>query len=153
MMEDEIDPLDAYMQTIDKTLQKEKTTRAANGEKGIATAREPLEELEESHSMVEPIADDAELAGIDLLNAEELIALAQKKVKKKDLTSVDHAAVQYEPFRKNFYVETSQIAKMTDEQIKAYRFELDNIKIRVSEWVGPYLYPYSCSYSFVNELF
>lgn len=33
-------------------------------------------------------------------------------------------------FRKNFYSETSEIAKMTDEDVKEYRKSMDNMKIR-----------------------
>lgn len=45
--------------------------------------------------------------------------LANKQ--KKDLTKVDHAGVDYEPFRKAFYVEVPEIARMTTEEVKKYR--------------------------------
>lgn len=34
---------------------------------------------------------------------------------KKLLKAIDHTTVEYQPFRKNFYVEVPEIAKMTSE--------------------------------------
>lgn len=56
--------------------------------------------------------------------------LAQRRVKKKDLGQVDHATISYRPFRKNFYVESPEISRMSEEEVRAYRAELDGIKIR-----------------------
>lgn len=40
---------------------------------------------------------------------------------KKELAKVDHTSVQYTPFRKNFYVEVPEIAKMSPEEVEAYK--------------------------------
>lgn len=45
--------------------------------------------------------------------------LANKQ--KKDLAKVDHAGVDYEPFRKAFYVEVPEIARMAPEEVKKYK--------------------------------
>lgn len=34
---------------------------------------------------------------------------------------IDHTAVEYVPFRKDFYVEVPEIANMTKEEVDAYR--------------------------------
>jgi hypothetical protein len=34
---------------------------------------------------------------------------------------VDHSNMQYTPFRKNFYVEVPEIARMTSEEVDAYK--------------------------------
>lgn len=57
--------------------------------------------------------------------------LAQRKVKKKDLLSVDHSQVKYDSFRKNFYTETTELKKMTDKEAKELRSSLDIVKIKV----------------------
>ncbi len=64
------------------------------------------------------------------LNPEDILALAAKKAKKKELASVDHSRVKYEPFRKEFYIPPPDIAAMTDEEAELLRLELDSIKIR-----------------------
>jgi ATP-dependent RNA helicase DDX46/PRP5 len=43
---------------------------------------------------------------------------------------VDHEGVKYQPFRKDFYVESAEVARMTEEEVTSYRNELDGIKIR-----------------------
>jgi ATP-dependent RNA helicase DDX46/PRP5 len=58
------------------------------------------------------------------------------KVKKKDIQAVDHDQMNYEPVRKNFYIEAPEIAKMTAKEVEILRTELDNIKIRVCELFG-----------------
>lgn len=56
---------------------------------------------------------------------------------KKVLEQVDHSKVEYLPFRKDFYIEVPEIAKMTEEEVNAYRESLEDIKIRVSSWADP----------------
>lgn len=74
--------------------------------------------------------------------------MVQKKAgKKKDILAVDHATIKYQPFRKNFYVETSEIAKMTDEEVRAYRASLDNMKIRGIKCPKPITNWYQCGLS------
>lgn len=64
------------------------------------------------------------------LNPEDILALAAKKAKKKDLISVDHSRLAYESFRKEFYVPPPDIAAMNEEEVELLRLELDSIKIR-----------------------
>ncbi|GLH09143.1 Putative ATP-dependent RNA helicase DDX46 [Gryllus bimaculatus] len=45
--------------------------------------------------------------------------LANKQ--KKELAKVDHTNMEYPPFRKNFYVEVPEIARMTQEEVDAYK--------------------------------
>ncbi|KIY52337.1 P-loop containing nucleoside triphosphate hydrolase protein [Fistulina hepatica ATCC 64428] len=64
------------------------------------------------------------------LNPEEILALAAKKARKKELANVDHSRIKYEPFRKEFYAPPPDIAAMTDEDADLLRLALDGIKIR-----------------------
>jgi ATP-dependent RNA helicase DDX46/PRP5 len=50
-------------------------------------------------------------------------------------------------FRKNFYSETSEIAKMTDEDVKEYRKSMDNMKIRGLKCPRPIKNWYQCGLS------
>lgn len=60
-----------------------------------------------------------------------------KKNKRKELPSVDHKAVEYPPFRKSFYVEVPELARMTPEEVSAYRIELEGIKIKGKDCPKP----------------
>lgn len=49
---------------------------------------------------------------------------------KKELAKVDHSEVDYMSYRKNFYVEVPEIAKMTQVDVEAYREKLESIRVR-----------------------
>lgn len=53
------------------------------------------------------------------------------KLSKGDrLGPADHANIDYAPFRRNFYIEVPELARMTDEQVAARRKDLDGLKVR-----------------------
>ena len=56
--------------------------------------------------------------------------LAAKKLKKKDVATVDHSKIRYEPFRKAFYHPPPEVNEMTEDEANLLRLELDGIKIR-----------------------
>ncbi|CAH8627594.1 unnamed protein product [Heterobilharzia americana] len=65
---------------------------------------------------------------------EDALAQLQKKDK---LQPIDHSKIDYFPFRKNFYVEVPELAKMSKEDVKAYRASLENIRVRGRECPKP----------------
>lgn len=71
----------------------------------------------------------------------------KKSNKKKDILQVDHESINYKDFRKNFYTETSEISKMTDEEVKEFRKSMDNIKIRGIKCPRPIKNWYQCGLS------
>ena len=54
----------------------------------------------------------------------------QRLSKAEKLGVTDHDAVEYAPFRKNFYIESYEIARMTSEEVKELRGELEGIRCR-----------------------
>src|SRR5690606_9539781 len=68
---------------------------------------------------------------------EDILALAAKRIKKKDIPAVDHSKIQYEYFRKDFYLEPPEMAEMTPEEVHSIRLELDGIKIRGADCPKP----------------
>ncbi|CAN6440681.1 unnamed protein product [Victoria cruziana] len=48
-----------------------------------------------------------------------------KKTKAEKLSIVDHSKIQYASFRKNFYIEVKEISKTTSEEVAAYRKQLE----------------------------
>ncbi|CDO68684.1 hypothetical protein BN946_scf184652.g11 [Trametes cinnabarina] len=124
--DDEVDPLDAFMSGVKEEvkkvnledLKKMKTT----GHLGVR-----LDEHGEDAEEDRPELDELDATE---LNPEDILALAAKKAKKKDIAAVDHSKIAYEPFRKEFYIPPPDIAEMTDEEADLLRLELDGIKIR-----------------------
>lgn len=51
--------------------------------------------------------------------ATAISGLASKQ--KEKVFKIDHNKINYVPFRKNFYVEVPEIAKMTPEEVEEYR--------------------------------
>ncbi|KAG1863409.1 P-loop containing nucleoside triphosphate hydrolase protein [Suillus tomentosus] len=130
--EDAVDPLDAFMSSVSVEVKKvdEEDLKKMIGVKGISS--KPLAERmgdDGEDEVMEAVVVEDELDTTDL-NPEDILALAAKKAKKKDIAAVDHSRVKYEPFRKEFYVPPPDIAAMTDEEADLLRLELDGIKIR-----------------------
>jgi ATP-dependent RNA helicase DDX46/PRP5 len=137
--DDDIDPLDAFMSGVKDEVKKvnledmKKIVGAPSGRSRIRLDERMVEDGMED--VVENLLPD-ELDATDL-NPEDILALAAKKAKKKELATVDHGRVKYEPFRKEFYIPPPDVAAMTDEEADLLRLELDSIKIRGLECPRP----------------
>ncbi|CAO0795838.1 unnamed protein product [Mucor circinelloides] len=129
---EDIDPLEAYMLDVhaetrkineeDKKRMVQMKNNASNKRRGSI-----VEDDDEDVPSKEGNADDEEDIGSD---PEDILALAAKKVKRKDIAPVDHSKMDYEFFRKDFYIEPPELKEMTQEQVELLRLELDGIKIR-----------------------
>ncbi|KAJ1974633.1 pre-mRNA processing RNA-helicase [Dimargaris xerosporica] len=62
--------------------------------------------------------------------AQDILALASKRIKRKELPVVDHSQIAYEPFQKEFYIEPAELRQLTADEVAALRQELDGIKVR-----------------------
>ena len=161
---DDIDPLDAFMMDLDKEDPDEKkvplkpppgVSSASNGTaKKNAAVNNGLTKVitvtkVKGHSVVdasslkgELLSNDQDAAeyseeedsNSDLANA---LSSIMKKSKKKELPVVDHRNVEYMAFRKDFYREVPELAKMTPEEVSAYRIELESIKIKGKDCPKP----------------
>ena len=126
--DEEVDPLDAFMSGVKEEVKKvnmeDMKKLSRNGSSRVR--------LDEQGDDLGDDIEGPELDELDTtdLNPEDILALAAKKAKKKDLAAVDHTRVAYEPFRKEFYTAPPDISAMTDEEADLLRLELDGIKIR-----------------------
>ena len=115
---EEEDPLDAFMTDLGDPM---KVPGKSNGIKIIKSKTQQPEALFGD--------DDVDLNTV-AVDPDDFLAMASKKKKKKELPTVNHAKLNYKPFRKSFYHEPLELAEMTEEQVTNLRFELDGIKIR-----------------------
>ena len=114
---EEADPLDAFMSGLgDPTL-------APKVRKGLDTSKTKSQQPEAMFG-----DDDVDLSTV-AADTDDILAMASKR-KKKDLPTVNHNKVTYQPFRKSFYHEPSELSEMTEEEVADLRLELDGIKIR-----------------------
>ncbi|KAL4868349.1 hypothetical protein BDV12DRAFT_169829 [Aspergillus spectabilis] len=115
--EDEVDPLDAFMTELADTAPPKKKFGATFSKK-----QEPEALFGDE--------DDVGMTAVGEGDAEDFLAIANKAKKKKDIPTVNHAKVEYEPFRRKFYTEPSDLAQMSEEETANLRVELDGIKVR-----------------------
>ncbi|KAF7313693.1 hypothetical protein HMN09_00526100 [Mycena chlorophos] len=147
--EDDVDPLDAFMSGVKEAVKQVdlEDMKKAPGVQGRSKIRLDDQMAEDGPGDIELAPDELDATE---LNPEDILALAAKKAKKKEIATVDHSRVKYEPFRKEFYVPPPDVAAMTDEEADLLRLELDSIKIRgidcprpVTKW-SHYGLPASC---------
>ncbi|KAJ5698498.1 Pre-mRNA-processing ATP-dependent RNA helicase prp5 [Penicillium macrosclerotiorum] len=124
--EEEVDPLDAFMSELaDKAPPKKKSGATFAKQKKAAQPQALFGD-----------EDDVDITAVGDDDADDVLAMANKK-KKKEIPTVDHKKVEYEPFRSKFYNEPSHLADMTEEEVANLRLELDGIKVRGSDIPKP----------------
>ncbi|XP_048549360.1 DEAD-box ATP-dependent RNA helicase 42-like [Triticum urartu] len=129
MEEDEIDSLDAFMNSIQlppATTSTESVIAYGDYHEGgmVSNDAAPTGRImqgDESDSDYDDDNDDPE-GGSGLIDH-------VKKTKAEKLVTADHSKIDYQPFRKNFYTEAKDIKEMPAEDAAAYREQLD-LKVR-----------------------
>ncbi|XP_019941408.2 probable ATP-dependent RNA helicase DDX46 [Paralichthys olivaceus] len=138
--EDDVDPLDAYMEEVKQEVKKfnmggmkgndqkgamtvTKVVTVVKTKKGPHTHKKKGELMENDQDAMEYSSEEEE---VDLQTALTGFQTKQRKV----LEPVDHGKIQYESYRKNFYVEVPELAKMTQEDVNAYRLDLEGIIVK-----------------------
>ncbi|KAH7935343.1 probable ATP-dependent RNA helicase DDX46 [Rhipicephalus sanguineus] len=141
--DDGIDPLDAYMMGIqnevkqlkDKALKTDAGAAAPAPEKannmvtmivGVAKKKEDKKKGELMEQNVDALEYSSEEETEDLQTT--MNNLQAGKAKKPVSVSIED--ISYAPFRKNFYIEVPELAKMTPGEVETLRAELEGIKVR-----------------------
>ena len=70
------------------------------------------------------------------------LKISREKI--KELKPIDHSKIQYEPFKKNLYLESPEISKLTDLEIEEIRRKNGEIKVRGKKIPKPILNWYNC---------
>jgi ATP-dependent RNA helicase DDX46/PRP5 len=159
--DEEVDPLDAYMKDVTKEVtqleeeDKKRSTNVADLDSVMNLSKTTERGTGKSKSMqgmgVRIEVDDSipDLDEEEKRKEEEfdIKQWLESKNQAKNLRPVDHKAMDYMPFRKNFYIEVPEIAKMSDEQVKQYRSTLDGIKVRGKRCPNPINSWFQCGLS------
>lgn len=117
--DEEIDPLDAFMEDMGDPFAAPKSAGNFSRSRNKAPQQEP-----------EPLFgdDEVDLKTMDA-DPDDILAMASKARKKKDLPTIDYSKMALEPFRKNFYTEPAELSDMTEAELADLRLELDGIKV------------------------
>ncbi|XP_043925167.1 probable ATP-dependent RNA helicase DDX46 [Protopterus annectens] len=138
--EEELDPLDAYMEEVKEEVKKfnmgnvkggsEKKSGTVTQVMTVVKTKKTTGEGKKKGELMENDQDAMEYSSeeeeVDLQTALTGYQTKQRKL----LEPVDHGKIEYEPFRKNFYVEVPELARMTTEEVNAYRLELEGITVK-----------------------
>ena len=118
-VDEDVDPLDAFMDEMGDpfAVPKIKTSFVKSGTKGRQVEPEAL------------FGDDD--VGLKTLEADpdDILAMANKARKKKDLPTINYDKLNLPPFRKNFYTEPAELTEMSEAELADLRLELDGIKV------------------------
>ncbi|XP_002161749.2 probable ATP-dependent RNA helicase DDX46 [Hydra vulgaris] len=137
--EEDLDPLDAYMKSIDKqvgkvTAKKIKKSVQRSVAETVMVVKTVIKKTENVKVKPEVIEQNQDALEYSSEEEESLDVTAgdfsEVRKKKKELTVADHTKIYYPPFRRAFYVEVPELAKMTQEEVKLYRESLGDIQVR-----------------------
>ncbi|KAK4873752.1 hypothetical protein RN001_013112 [Aquatica leii] len=139
--DDDIDPLDAFMLSVHEevrqihTIDLRRTSKSDSNpnKKGglmIVTGVAKSKVSKNKGELIEQNQDGLEYSSEeeqeDLKDTAANIANKQRK----ELIKIDHNHILYLPFRKNFYVEVPEIARMTQDEVDSYKEELEGIRVK-----------------------
>ncbi|KAK8149245.1 pre-mRNA processing RNA-helicase [Beauveria asiatica] len=115
--EDDVDPLDAFM---DDLQHKESKRPAAKKASTIKKLPEPEAYFSDDDYGYEVDQNDADASAV--------LAMTNKR-KKKDIPTVDYSKIDIQPIRKNFWVEPVELSELNETEVAELRAELDGIKV------------------------
>lgn len=75
---------------------------------------------------------------------DDFVSRQKRQAQKKELKPVNHEETEYEPFRKDFYIEVPEITRMSDSEVEDFRRQLGGIKIRGQNCPKPVHNWYQC---------
>lgn len=133
--DDEIDPLDAYMQEVDKEVRKVNhiITQPKQQQQGVViltgVAKKTTKDTNKGE-LIEQNMDSLEYSSEEELEDIKDTAASLANKHRKELAKIDHSGVNYASFRKNFYVEVPELARMTQQEVEKYRTELEGIQVK-----------------------
>lgn len=131
--EEEIDPLDAYMMEVQKEVRRvNKISKPANSGGGVVVVTGVVKKSTEikKGEMMEQNQDGLEYSSEEEVEDIKDTAANLVNKHKKELAKIDHTEINYLPYRKNFYVEVPELAKMSATEVEEYRAELEGIKVK-----------------------
>jgi ATP-dependent RNA helicase DDX46/PRP5 len=124
---EDIDPLDAYMADLQKTLRKDRNQPEMKKARVVVLDSAGSKDASQKGEIIEnedetgPVVDDFDL---------EQAAQQSLISKGRQLPQTNHEKVYYRPFRKDFYIEVPELQRMTKKEVEEYRHSLDEIKVR-----------------------
>lgn len=135
--DDDIDPLDAYMQEVDKEVRKvnhmitqPSQQQQQQGVVILTGVAKKTTKTKDKGELIEQNMDSLEYSSEEELEDIKDTAASLANKHRKELAKIDHSGVDYATFRKNFYVEVPELARMTQQEVEKYRTDLEGIQVK-----------------------
>lgn len=139
--EDDIDPLDAFMKEVNDEVRKvnklanpsakpDGQSASSSGVTIITGVVKKTTEIVKKGELIEQNQDGLEYSSEEEQEDIKDTAANLANKQKKELAKIDHSGINYMPFRKAFYVEVPEIAKMTQTEVGVYKTELEGITVK-----------------------
>lgn len=132
--EDDIDPLDAYMQEVNNEMRRVNNfvnpSSKAQGVMILTGVAKKKSASVKKGELIEQNMDSLEYSSEDELEDIRDTANNLAMKHRKELAKIDHSSVSYAPFRKNFYVEVPELSRMTAAEVEKYRTELEGVQVK-----------------------
>lgn len=130
--EDDVDPLDAYMKNVQDEVRKINKFEKPKSKGGLTIVSGVAKKNTEKKKgeLIEQNQDGLEYSSEEEMEDIKDTAANLANKQKKELAKIDHTSVEYASFRKDFYVEVPEIAKLTQEEIDKYRSDLEGIQVK-----------------------
>ena len=139
--DEDLDPLDAYMKSINKEInkiapagKKGSNKPTSNGKAKTVTVVTTVvkktevkvkpEVMEQNQDALEYSSEEEKPEDVTATDFHDI------KKRKKDLEAADHSKIYYAPFKRDFYVEVPELTRMTPDEVKLYRESLGDIQVR-----------------------
>lgn len=150
--DDEVDPLDAFMEGIQAEVKAEPKPKPradrydvegededlmesflrAKKDVGLALAEDALRAGYDSDEEVYAAAKAVDAGTVEYDSDDNPIVLDKRKI--EPIPALDHGSIDYEPFNKDFYEEKTSISGMSEEDVADYK---KSLAIRVSGFDVP----------------
>ncbi|ALC49742.1 CG6227 [Drosophila busckii] len=131
--DDDVDPLDAYMLEVNNEMRRVNNFVGPGPSQGVmvleGVAKKKAVTVKKGE-LIEQNMDSLEYSSEDELEDIRDTANSLAMKHRKELAKIDHSSVSYAPFRKNFYVEVPELARMTPADVEKYRTELEGIQVK-----------------------
>lgn len=129
--DDDVDPLDAFMQEVYNEVRTvNKMSKPAAGNITVVTGVVKKSAELKKGEMMEQNQDGLEYSSEEEVEDIKDTAANLANKHKKELAKIDHSGVNYMPYRRDFYVEVPELARMKPEEVDAYKAELEGVQVK-----------------------
>ncbi|KCV69190.1 hypothetical protein H696_04600 [Fonticula alba] len=153
-VDDDIDPLDAFMMNLQQESEADRRTSQPTTSASGSGGAEPSSSTQSFGTGVDLGAGDAVVRDVSLFDddsdpdsekeeeEDDIMAKIQRDARRRILMPVDHDSIEYAPFRRSFYMEPQELTQMSKHEVDELMADMGGIKVHgrnvprpVTKWI------------------